>query len=64
MKKLLGFMKEDLASAAGQSQAYFMGTPLAENWEDGDFLDHGHFSRRGSMKFAMSIAADVRRICR
>jgi hypothetical protein len=63
MKKLLGLMNEDLASAAGESQAYFIGAPLAENWEDGDFLDHGHFSRLGSMKFATSIADDVRRIC-
>jgi len=63
MKNLLGLMNQDLASAAGQSQAYFLGTPLAEKWEDGDFLDHGHFSRRGSMKFAMSIADDLRRIC-
>ena len=63
MKRLLGFMNADLASAAGQSQAYFLGAPLAENWEDGDFLDHGHFSRQGSMKFAMSIADDLRRIC-
>jgi hypothetical protein len=64
MKKLLGFMNEDLASAADQSQAYFIGTPLAENWEDSDFLDHGHFSRKGSKKFASSIADDVRRICK
>jgi hypothetical protein len=64
MKKLMGLMNDDLARAAGQSQAYFIGAPLAENWEDGDFLDHGHFSRLGSMKFATSIADDVRRICR
>jgi hypothetical protein len=63
MKKLMGLMNEDLASAAAQSQAYFLGTPLAEKWEDGDFLDHGHFSPKGSMKFATSIADDIRRIC-
>ena len=64
MQKLMGLMNEDLASAAGQSQAYFLGTPLAEKWEDDDFLDHGHFTRKGSLKFASSIADDVRRICR
>jgi len=63
MKKLMGYMNEDLASAAGQSQAYFLGAPLAENWEDSDFLDQGHFSPRGSRKFARSIADDIRRIC-
>jgi hypothetical protein len=29
MKKFLGLMNEDLASAAGQSLAYFLGAPLA-----------------------------------
>jgi hypothetical protein len=64
MKKLMVLMNEDLALAAGQSQTYYLGAPLAEKWEDADFVDFGHFSSRGSMKFASSIAEDLRRICR
>jgi len=63
MRRLMGLMNEDLASAAGQSQAYYLGTPLAEKWDLDDFLDHGHFTRKGSRKFAGSIAEDIRRIC-
>jgi len=63
MKKFMGLMNEDLAIAAGQSQAYYLGVPLAEKWEESDFLDLGHFSPRGSLKFASSISEDIRRIC-
>ena len=63
MKKLMGLMNQDLAEAAGESQAYFLGTPLSENWSDADFLDTGHFSRAGALKFARSIGESLRRIC-
>jgi len=63
MKKLMGMMNQDLAAAAGESQAYFLGTPLSENWTDGDFVDTGHFNRAGALKFAQSIAESLRRIC-
>jgi lysophospholipase L1-like esterase len=63
MKKLMGLMNQDMARAAGESQAYFLGTPLSENWADGDFLDRGHFSSAGALKFAQSISESVRKIC-
>ena len=63
MKKLMGLMNQDMAEAAGESQAYFLGTPLSEHWTDADFLDTGHFSRAGALKFARSIGESLRRIC-
>jgi lysophospholipase L1-like esterase len=63
MKKLMGLMNDDLASAAAQSQAYFLPAPLAETWGDEDFVDEGHFNPTGALKFARSIAGDIRRIC-
>ncbi len=63
MKKLMGLMNQDMAHAAGESQAYFLGTPLSENWTDSDFLDTGHFGQAGALKFAQSISESLRRIC-
>jgi len=63
MRKLMGLMNQDLASAAGDSQAYFLGAPLSENWQSDDFHDQGHFNPKGALKFARSIAEDVRKIC-
>jgi hypothetical protein len=64
MRKLMGLMNQDLASASGESQAYFLGAPLSENWQPDDFHDQGHFNPKGSLTFARSIAEDLRRICR
>jgi len=64
MKRLMGLMNGDLAAAAGQSQAYFLGAPLAESWGNDDFADEGHFNPTGALKFARSIAEDIRKICR
>jgi len=63
MKKLMGLMNDDMTMAAGQSQAYFLGAPLAETWGNADFADEGHFNPTGALKFARSIAEDIRRIC-
>lgn len=35
-----------------------------EDFEDADFLDHGHFSKQGARKFAGQIAETVSRVCR
>jgi hypothetical protein len=63
MKKLMGLMNQDMAEAAGESQAYFLGTPLSEDWADSDFFDAGHFRAAGAVKFAQSISESVRKIC-
>lgn len=63
MKNLMGLMNQDMEEAAGESHAYFLGTPLSENWTNGDFLDMGHFSAAGAGKFALSISESVRKIC-
>jgi hypothetical protein len=63
MRKLMALMNQDLASAAAESQAYFLGVPLSENWQPDDFHDPGHFSPKGAVQFASSIVEDLRRIC-
>jgi len=63
MKKLMGLLNQDLASAAGESHAYFLAAPLSVNWQPDDFHDQGHFSPKGALIFAQSIAEDVRKIC-
>jgi hypothetical protein len=63
MRKLMGLMNQDLASAASESQAYFLDAPLSENWQPDDFHDQGHFNPKGSLTFARSIVEEVRRIC-
>jgi len=63
MKNLMGLMNQDMAEAAGESHAYFLGAPLSENWTDSDFLDMGHFSAAGARKFSLSISESVQKIC-
>jgi hypothetical protein len=63
MKNLMGLMNQDMAEAAGESHAYFLGAPLSENWTDNDFLDMGHFSAAGAKKFSISIAESIHKIC-
>ena len=63
MKKLMGLMNQDMAEAAGESQAYFLAAPLSETWTDGDFFDMGHFNPAGALKFAQSISQSVAKIC-
>ncbi len=62
-KKLMALMNEDLARAAGDSQAHFIDAPLSVGWTNGDFADEGHFNAPGAQKFAQSIVEDVRKIC-
>jgi lysophospholipase L1-like esterase len=62
-KKLMILMNEDLAHAAGESGADFIGAPLSVAWTNGDFVDDGHFNAAGAQKFAQSIVEDVRRMC-
>ena len=56
-------MNEDLAQAAHESGAVFIGAPLAATWTDSDFIDDGHFTAAGSAKFARAIAGDVAANC-
>jgi len=63
MVRMVDFMNRDLADAAGQSHAIFLDAAEAAPWSSGDFLDTVYFSAKGSVKFAETIAPDLRRIC-
>jgi hypothetical protein len=39
-----------------------VGEPLIESWTNDDFVDEGHFSRRGGEKLATILAARIRQI--
>jgi lysophospholipase L1-like esterase len=39
-------------------------TPPIDKFNDGDFVDRGHFSPRGAEKFASMLAPFVGRVCR
>jgi hypothetical protein len=63
MGHMVDFMNQDLADVAAQSQAVFLGAVEAVPWSSEDFLDTVHFAAKGSLKFAETIAPDLRRIC-
>jgi hypothetical protein len=62
-KRLMGLMNADLKEAARESEAPYLGEVLQGGWEDGDFVDNGHFSEAGSRKFAGLIAGPVAQEC-
>jgi hypothetical protein len=60
---MVDFMNQDLADEAVQSHAIFLDAVEAVPWSSEDFLDTVHFAAKGSLKFAETIAPDLRRIC-
>jgi lysophospholipase L1-like esterase len=46
-----------------ESGAVFLDAPLKVDWQQGDFLDQGHFSKQGAEKFAAAITPDLQRYC-
>src|SRR5262249_35798308 len=63
MIHMIGYMNQDLAEAAAESNSYFLGAVEAEAWSSSDFVDQLHFSAKGSLKFAKAISDEVRKIC-
>ncbi len=63
LKFLLQAMDRDLAQAASQAGAVYLGAPLSEDWGDGDFVDEVHFSAAGARKFARSLTKDIADQC-
>jgi lysophospholipase L1-like esterase len=55
---------QDMAQAAAESGAVYLGWPLAQDWDPADFVDNVHFSARGAEKFAERLAKDVAGLCR
>ena len=45
---------------AGEPRCQFVGDPLGAAWTNDDFVDEGHFSRRGGEKLATMLAARIR----
>ncbi len=60
---LLAAMDRDLARAAKESGAAYLGAPLDQDWVDADFTDDVHFSAEGARKFAQSLAPEVASLC-
>lgn len=44
----------------GERQCQFVAEPLSTSWTNDDFLDEGHFSRRGGEKLAEILTARIR----
>jgi lysophospholipase L1-like esterase len=63
IKSLLTAMDRDLARAAKESGAAYLGAPLDQDWVDADFTDDVHFSAAGARKFAQSLAPEVASLC-
>jgi hypothetical protein len=63
MVRMVDFMNQDLADEAAQSRAIFLDAVQAVPWSSEDFLDTVHFAAKGSLRFAETIAPDLRRIC-
>jgi lysophospholipase L1-like esterase len=64
IKKLMSAMNADLESAAKSTASPFLGEVLQVSWKGDDFADNGHFSPKGSEKFAEAIAGAIMRECR
>jgi hypothetical protein len=64
VRPLMHDLNLELKHTADGSGAAFIDTPLAVDWQGGDFIDQGHFTTQGSAKFAGAIAAGVAANCR
>jgi hypothetical protein len=63
VKKLMSEMNGDLASVANESGSQYLDEVLRTQWASADFVDSGHFSPRGSHKFASAILERVIAAC-
>jgi hypothetical protein len=63
VKKLMSEMNGDLANVAGESGSQYLDEVLRTQWASADFVDSGHFSAKGSHKFAKAISERVIAAC-
>jgi hypothetical protein len=63
VKKLMSQMNGDLANVASESGSPYLDEVLRTQWADADFVDSGHFSAKGSHKFAKAISERVVAAC-
>lgn len=61
---LMQSMNEDLAEVAKSMNALFVDPSLTLRWEDGDFVDNGHFSAAGASEFAGALVDSISAHCR
>jgi hypothetical protein len=64
VKELMSSMNADLADTAREMQVPYLGDVLNVDGEDADFVDNGHFSPAGAVKFAQAIAPRASNECR
>jgi len=63
VKKLMSEMNGDLANVASESGSQYLDEVLRTQWASADFVDSGHFSPKGSHKFAKAISERVLAAC-
>jgi hypothetical protein len=63
VKKLMSEMNGDLANVANESGSQCLDEVLRTQWASADFVDSGHFSPRGSHKFAKAISERIVAAC-
>ena len=64
VEHLMQAMNGDLADVARETNTLYLDKPLAIGWQRGDFVDSGHFSAEGAVKFAQAIAPAIAANCR
>jgi hypothetical protein len=63
VKRLMSEMNGDLANVANESGLQYLDEVLRTQWASADFVDSGHFSPKGSHKFASAISERVIAAC-
>jgi len=63
VKRLMSEMNGDLANVASESGSQYLDEVLRTQWATADFVDSGHFSPKGSYKFAKAISERVIAAC-
>jgi hypothetical protein len=64
VRPLMTDLNEDLRQVAKETGTVFLDSPLNSLWQVNDFVDDGHFSAAGALKFAQAIAPDVAAHCK
>jgi hypothetical protein len=63
VQRLMSEMNGDLANAANERGSQYLDEVLRTQWANADFVDSGHFSPRGSHRFAKAISERVIAAC-
>lgn len=57
---LMAVYNDALRQVALENSVPFAGAVIAVDWSEDDFLDEGHFSPQGQVRFANALASDLR----